>query len=194
MPGGDADDAPDWYLEQLRPLAPVVGPDGEPDLAYAPAGDLFRAGGTIGEKPFEADLLVHDAGVVVQVSTAIAARLAGADGPAAVAGFAAGSGLYPVLPDGGTDDRSRPDRAWVQAVQSEQAVLVLRRDDGDHAVVGLGPLPETLRYGARLLGVMRLDLLVGDTPLLPALTERGIAALSRAGNAWRGVVLTTEQG
>jgi hypothetical protein len=72
-------------------------------------------------------------------------------------------------------------------------VLVLRPPQGRAVFAGLGLLPETLRYQARLVGVLRLDLVVGDDPVLPTLTGRGLTELSARGRGWAGVVSTTDR-
>jgi len=82
----------------------------------------------------------------------------------------------------------------VQSTQGSNAMLVLRPPQGRAVFVGLGLLPETLRYQARLIGVLRLDLVVGDDPLLPTLTGRGLAELSAHDRGWAGVVSTTDRG
>jgi hypothetical protein len=82
----------------------------------------------------------------------------------------------------------------VQSVQG-RAVLVLRREDAPGPVlVGLGELPETARYVARLIGHLRLDLCVADDDVVPTLTWRGLVRLSGQGRAWTGQVATTEAG
>ena len=136
-------------------------------------------------------LLVHDGGVVVQVSDAAAATLSGSAG---MPWLAERLGLRPLLVDDPSAAALEPDIVWVQSAQGSNAVLVLRPPQGRAVFVGLGLLPETLRYQARLIGVLRLDLVVGDDPLLPTLTGRGLAELSALGRGWAGAVSTTDRG
>ena len=182
----------DWYLEQLRVPETVVGADGQPDFSYASMGDLFVGGAVLEDgTTVEVALLVHDGGVVVQVSDAAAATLSGSAG---MPWLAERLGLQPLLVDDPSAAVLEPDIVWVQSVQGPNAVLVLRPPQGRAVFVGLGLLPETLRYQARLIGVLRLDLVVGDDPLLPTLTGRGLAELSTRGRGWAGAASTTDRG
>ncbi|HET7762477.1 MAG TPA: hypothetical protein VFL46_08965 [Phycicoccus sp.] len=140
---------------------------------------------------FDATLLVHDAGVVLHVTEETAVVLAGG---AEVSRLAAWLGLGPVLEEDPSPATAPADRAWVQTVQGP-AVLVLRREGAAGPVfVGLGELPETARYLARLTGHLRLDVCVTDADVLPTLTWRGLVRLSGQGRAWTGQVATTEAG
>ena len=182
----------DWYVEQLRVPETVVGADGQPDFGYASMGDLFAGGAVLDDgTTVEVALLVHDGGVVVQVSDAAAAALSGSTG---MPWLAERLGLRPLLGDDPTPAAAEPDRVWVQSAQGSNAVLVLRPPQGSTAFVGLGLLPETLRYQARLIGTLRLDLVLGDDPLLASLTGRGLVELSRQGRGWAGQVSTTDLG
>ena len=108
--------------------------------------------------------------------------------------LAEGLGLQPLLVDDPSAAVLEPDIVWVQSVQGPHAVLVLRPPQGRAVFVGLGLLPETLRYQTRLIEVLRLDLVVGDDPLLPTLTGRGLAELSTQGRGWAGAASTTDRG
>ena len=191
-PGDDDPGPDDWYLEQLRVPETVIGADGQPDFGYASMGDLLIGGAVLADgTSTEVALLVHDGGVVVQVSDAAAAILSGSAG---MPSLAERLGLRPLLADDTTPAAPEPDRVWVQSAQGPNAVLVLRPPQGSTVFVGLGLLPETLRYQARLIGVLRLDLVLGDDPLRPALTGRGLAELSARGRGWAGQVSTTDRG
>jgi hypothetical protein len=191
-PDGDEPAPDDWYIEQRRVPERVVGADGQPDFSYASMGDLFVGAAVLEEGPtVEVALLVHDGGVVVQVSDAAAATLAASAG---MPWLAESLGMRPLLGDDPTPAVLEPDKVWMQSTQGPNAVLVLRPPPGSTVFVGLGLLPETLRYQARLIGAIRLDLVVGDDPLLPTLTGRGLAELSARGRGWAGMVSTTDRG
>ena len=182
----------DWYLEQRRVPETVFGADGQRDFSYASMGDLFLGGAVLEDgTAVEVALLVHDGGVLVQVSDAAVATLTRSAG---MPWLAERLGLRPLLVDDPSAAALDPQNVWVQSTQGSNAVLVLRPRQGRAVFVGLGLLPETLRYQARLIGVLRLDLVVGDDPLLQTLTGRGLAELSALGRGWAGVVSTTDRG
>jgi len=190
--GHQAGPEPDWYLEQLRVPETVVGPDGNQDFSYASMGDLLL-GGAVTNDGIRVDvgLLVHDGGVVAQLSRSAAATLSGSRG---MPWLAERWGLRPV-PDGDAGPvTAAPDRSWVQAAQGPNAVLVLRPQEGSTVHVGLGRLPETLRFQLALIGTLRLDLVLGDEPLLATLTGRGLAALAAESRAWSASVAATDGG
>ena len=103
-------------------------------------------------------------------------------------------GLRPVTDGDAGSVAAGPDRVWVQATQGPNAVLVLRPDEDSTVYLWLGRLPETLRVQLALLGVLRLDLVLGDEPLLPTLTGRGLAALAAESRAWSAQVAATDGG
>ena len=194
-PGADADHGDpgsDWYLEQLRVPETVVGPDGREDFSYASIGDLLL-GGAVTHDGIRVDvgLLVHDGGVVAQLSRSAAATLSSSRG---MPWLAERLGLRPVTDGDAGSVAAGPDRVWVQATQGPNAVLVLRPDEDSTVYLGLGRLPETLRVQLALLGILRLDLVLGDEPLLPTLTGRGLAALAAESRAWSAQVAATDGG